>query len=273
MTGHPLSTKLIAIDLDGTFLTSARVPHPENIAAVQRAQEAGVQIVFASGRIRPSMLPFIAPLGLERPVVCSNGGHVIGPDGEELAHFGITREIFEIVLEYVRANGVHLNVYTREEMYFLSDSPWGEEYVHRTRTVRPKVTDSAHAASLDVLKVILIDEPEAIKHHAQALRKQLPEDAARLTESEPEYLEVLHPQADKFTGLQLLTEHLGIEQLHTGAIGDFWNDLEMIRWAGVGGAIGNAIPEVREAADFVARRNDEAGVAQFIDWVLANRRE
>lgn len=269
-----MPTRLLAIDIDGTLLTSERVPHPLNIEAIRRAQENGITVVLASGRIASSIRKFSDELGLDGAMICSNGAHVQGNHGVELLHVDLGEQAKNLTLDYTAEVGVHVSAYTRDELFFVGESKWCEIYRQRVRTVMPEITTAEHVRQMQLLKLILIDEPENIQRHRRALEGILTTDLAAMTESEPDYLEVLSPKANKGLGLQVLSESLGILQAETAAIGDYLNDLEMIQWAGIGGAMGNALDEVKAAANVRVPTNNEAGVARFIDYLIEqNERE
>jgi len=261
--------RLLACDLDGTLLTKERVPHPQNILAIQRALAAGIAVVPASGRIASSIKQFSAELGLNGMMICSNGSHVLGKAGAELLYVGLSPDAIGITLDYAEWVGVHTSGYTRHELYFLSDTKYGEVYRARVRSVVPKQATFEQVRHMSLLKIILIDDPANIPVHRLALEALLPADIASLTESEPEYLEVLSPDANKGLGLKVLSEALGIPREETAAIGDYLNDVEMVEWAGIGAAVGNAVNEVKAVATIQVGTNDEAGVAQFIDYLIA----
>ena len=263
---------MLAVDLDGTLLTHERVPHAENILAIQRALQAGIKVVPASGRIASSIKQFSEELGLDGAMICSNGSHVVGLEGAELLYVGLSPVAIDITLDYAQRSGVHTSGYTRHELYFLSDSDWGDVYRRRVRSVIPQRATFEDVRKMSLLKIILIDGPGNIPNHRRALEAVLPQQVAALTESEPEYLEILSPHANKGLGLKVLSESLGIPQEETAAIGDYLNDVEMVRWAGIGAAVANADYEVRAAADVQVGTNDEAGVAQFIDYLIARNR-
>lgn len=260
--------RLLAIDLDGTLLTKNRVPHPENLLAIQRAQRAGISVVPASGRIASSVRQFSGELGLDGKMICSNGSHVLGEGGAELLYVGLSPEAVDIALTYAERVGVHTSGYTRQELFFLTESKWSEVYRSRVRAVIPKQSTFDQARAMSLLKIILIDEPENIPTHKRALSALLESDLAALTESEPEYLEILSPHANKGLGLKVLSESLGMAREETAAIGDYLNDVEMVEWAGIGAAVANAVSEVKDVADIRVGTNDDAGVAQFIDYLI-----
>jgi Cof subfamily protein (haloacid dehalogenase superfamily) len=265
-----LLADLLAIDLDGTLLTSARLPHPDSVSAILRAKEAGMRVVLSSGRIRPSMIPFAEPLGVLNPMICSNGGHVIGPDGKEIHVRLFDKTIFDVVLDYAEATNSHISVYTRDELLFLRETSWGEAYAKRVRSVLPRVVTPEEARQKEVLKLILIDEPPRIAAHIQAIAPHIDPEVCRMTESEAEYLEFLPTDVSKGAALAMVGAGFGIPAERTAAIGDYLNDLEMLTYAGYSAAVGNAAEATKLAADQVFGTNEEGGVGQFIDWLLVN---
>lgn len=260
--------QLLAVDLDGTLLDSNRQIPEANAKAVAEAVEKGVLVVPASGRIGPSIRPFSDQLGLDGTMICCNGAHVLLA-GEEILHAGLSSQITRTIVEYAFEAEEHLNLYCRDKLYFTGDPVWGEVYLSRVRTVEPIVVPKQEALQLLPTKAILVADPASMPRHFEYFSRALPQDQVELVFSEPDYLEVLPAGFSKATGLRALSERLGISREHVAAIGDFYNDVEMIRWAGLGAAMANAPEEVRQAADVVTKSNDECGVALFIkDYLL-----
>lgn len=264
---------LLAIDLDGTTLTKDRKPHPKNYEAFRRAAENGLLIVPATGRSKDSLRPYAEALGLGQAAICCNGAHVVGPTGEDVAHHGVDRTVFDLLVSYGKEMDVHVHMYSYGRLIFFEPSPWGDLYVSRLTTLEATYCDIATARNLPITKVMIVDDASRIPLHLARLRPQLDPQMAAITESEPEYLEFLHPLANKGHALHTLAEALGVPQERTAAIGDYLNDLEMIRWAGIGAAVANALSEIREIADVVVASNEDGGVASFIDSLLVNQRE
>jgi len=262
--------QLIAIDLDGTLLNSKRLIPEENVEAICQAVRQGVVVVPASGRIGPSIKPFSDQLGLDGTMVCCNGAHVLSGD-RELLHVGLSAEITRVVVEYAFEAEEHLNLYCRDRLYFTSDPVWGEVYLSRVRTILPTVISKEEALKLLPTKAIMVADPNSMQRHFDYFSKTLPQDQVELVFSEPDYLEVLPAGVSKASGLEVLANHLGIPRENTAAIGDFYNDQQMIEWAGTGVAMGNAPDNIKHIADVVTKSNDECGVAAFIkDYVLTN---
>lgn len=228
-----------------------------------------MQVVLASGRIRPSMLQFAEPLGVTRPMICSNGGHIVGSDGGDLSVDLLDLKSLDSIFAYAESSGVHVSVYTRRALYFLHDTEWGEAYAKRVRSVMPQTKPLSEIRGEEVLKVLLIDTPPRIQEHILNIAPLIDPALCRMTESEPEYLELMPAHVSKGAALKTLAEHLGIDQGRVAAIGDYLNDLEMMQFAGHSAAVGNAAEATRLAADRVVGTNEQGGVAEFIDFLLA----
>ncbi len=268
-----MRTRLLATDLDGTLLTAKRIPHPASAHALKRAVQAGITVVLASGRIYPGVRKIAAEAGLPtHPAICSNGSHVAGDAGDILA-LTLSSEAFEAVARYALDNDIHLNAYTREHVLFIHETHWADEYLRRTRLEPPLRATVAEAAELGLMKAMLIDHPSRIAHHRRKLQADLASAGARPTESEPEYLEFMDQFANKGNALRTLAESLGFRREETAAIGDYLNDIEMIEWAGISGAVANAAPELIARARHVVGSNEDGGVAEFVDSVILNGRE
>lgn len=261
--------KLIAIDLDGTLLTSQRQVHPRVKEAVAQALKAGIQVCLASGRALNTMLPFATELSLEGPLVSCNGAYVLGSKLEEIQHKTLDGGVKALVMQYARSEKLHTNVYVGAKVYFSSDGEWAELYRQRTGAVEDAVLSLDELEKLDPLKILFIDSAAAILEHRDRLARLLDASKTTVVLSEAEYLEFLPPIINKAEGLKAVANVLNIDRNECAAIGDYYNDLEMIEWVGFGGAVSTAIDEVKSAATLVVPSNDEGGVAEFIFAVIA----
>ena len=260
--------KLLAIDLDGTLLTSDRRINPRAKLAVSLASEAGIIVCLASGRAVSTMFPYADELGLRGPLVSCNGAYVLGLDREEIHHRTLPDGVKKQVMAYGRENNLHTNVYVGGDVYFSSDGEWAELYRRRTGVSELSVQDMGELDRHKPTKVLFIDSPEAILRHRERLSRLIDPSSATITLSEAEYIEFLPPIINKAEGLKAVANVLNIDSCESAAIGDYYNDLEMVEWAGFGGAVSSAVDEVRNAADIVVSSNDEGGVAEFIQAVM-----
>lgn len=265
--------KLLAVDLDGTLLDSHKVLSERNRAAVRRAEERGVKVCLASGRMIAGIRPYAEQLELRSPVVSCNGAYVVDEAGGEIHHFCLPDDVRDRLLGYVASNNLHLNVYVRERMYFNAKGDWAELYLGRVKNVSPEVIGLADIHKLRPTKMLVVDHPEAIQEHLRELSLWFRPDEVTITISEPDYIEFLPPNINKGEGVWAVARYLGLDWSEVAAIGNWLNDLEMVRWAGLGGAVANAAEEVRQVADVVVASCDHSGVAEFIDFILDPERE
>ncbi|MOA01844.1 putative phosphatase [compost metagenome] len=113
-------------------------------------------------------------------------------------------------------------------------------------------------------KMLIIDDPDYLDELIPVLRELLG-DEVHITKSKPHFLEIMHKEGTKGHALKFLADHFGCDMSQTIAIGDSWNDHEMLEAAGLGVAMGNAIPALKEIADYITASNNEDGVKQVID--------
>jgi len=265
--------KLLAIDLDGTLLASDKRISQQNRAAIQVARQGGIRVVLASGRIGPSMLPFATELGLEQgPMICGNGTIVNLSQANPLYRLHLPSETLTAISDYAWQAGLHLNIYTPEELYFLRNTPWGDLYRSRVETVVPKLMNRGDVPA-DCVKVLVVADPTEVQLHRERILELLADHAIRATESEPEYLEFMDNTATKGYGLAQLSSHLQIDREEIAAIGDYLNDVEMLEFAGISAAVENAHPTAKNTANFVVSSNDHHGVSEFIHQIVLKQYE
>lgn len=265
-----MDIRLIAVDLDGTLLTSAREVHPAGAASLRRADELGIQICFASGRNAASVRPFAASAGVCGSIVSCNGAYVLDASGVEVHHNELPRGAADIVFDYCQSEHVQLNLYSRESVFIAEESEWSRMYIERVRHLTPIKISWKELRSVPITKLLMIDSPDRIQFHRTALGHAIPDGEASQIVSEAEYLEFLAPGVNKSTGVQRIARIMGIEPEHVAAIGDYENDVELLRWAGYSGAVANAPVEVKSAASRIFASNDEGGVAEFIGSIVYN---
>lgn len=179
-----MKTRLLAIDLDGTLLTHDKKITPETKEAIKAAQDAGIIVVLASGRIRPSMLPFARTLGLdEGPMISGNGTHAQKSASEDLYRLHMSRPAIRSIIDYAKIHDLHLNLYTADRLFFLRETLWGDLYRSRVETVIPETLAEEHSA-FDFLKVMVVSEPNALKNHRTNVLVHVDNPTIRATESE-----------------------------------------------------------------------------------------
>lgn len=266
-----MPTHVLAVDLDFTLLDHDREISDTNRRAIQRAVDGGIAVVLASGRGASGVGKYAARLGLEGPMITCNGAFVVMPNGEIIKEHLLAPERLRTVIEFARAGGHHLHLYCRDEVLMPEYSEWVDIYVHKAKQLPPRAVGWDGMLVATANKAIIVTAPETVLAIETSARALFPEEES-VTLSEPEYLEFLCPEASKATGLAALAELLGIPRERTAAIGDYYNDVPMLRWAGHSAAVANAPDDVRAAAHIVVPAHHEFGVAEYIEYLFSNPR-
>ena len=270
-----MSIKLIAFDLDGTFLDPKKNIHPDNIKALKAAAEKGVVIVPATGRIVGGVPQQIRELPFVRYYVTVNGAFVYDAvEDKAVARAEIPLEDALSLLRYEDSLGISYDCYQDGWGYMSADMyDRAGEYVtdpgilKLVLTLRTKVPELKEylrqkGESVQKLQLYFTDMQERARQF-ETLPGMFPDMA--FTTSVPFNIEINSSAATKGQGLAALCRLLGIKAEEVLAFGDDRNDADMIRFAGVGVAMENAIEELRAAADWVTASNSEAGVARGIE--------
>ncbi len=267
----PLRVRLLAIDLDFTLLDKERAIPPKNAEALRRAQERGIQVVLCSGRVASGMRLYAEELDLSSPLVSCNGAYVVTETGEVLADHRIPLSFSRQVLLFCKKNGFSVNVYADDTIHLVEDGEWSQKYLRRVRRANVRWVGWEQMLNLNPNKIILLSDPLTIRDLYEEFSWHFRDAEVSVWISEPEYLEFISGACDKGTGLRCVAEYLGLRPEEVAAIGDYYNDLPMLMWAGHSSAVGNAPPEVREKVDLVVSHHEEGGVAEYVDFLLKER--
>lgn len=267
-----MTIRLVAMDLDDTLLSDDWTISSRVVQAVQRAQAQGVKMTIATGRMSISARPYAEQLGLDVPVITYHGAmiqHVLS--GDILFRRVIPSAVAGEIVWYVAQRGVYVQVYLKDRVITTELNEWSREYA-RMASVPIEKEDLSSLLSQEpegVEKILMMGEEADLDRLAPLLGQRYGEKV-HITKSKPHFLEMTDRTVNKGVALAALAEHLGIAQAEVMAIGDSFNDLEMIKYAGIGVAMGNARSEIKEQADIVTVTNQEDGVAEAIErYVLA----
>jgi len=256
---------LIALDLDGTLLNSSMRLSEGNEEAVRTAVERGVQIVFATARWYALALRTAVRLDIQTPLICCNGAIVKRPlDGTELLHLHVDEALAREAVTMADEAGWEMYTTIGDSTYMRMRAGIIPEKLPAGLKVADRQSERLEEGPATS---VLIYGEEAVDAVAERL---MPKYGARARFSlnrplnSPHYVILTHPEAEKSRGLRMVCEELGIAPQDTLAMGDSESDLEMLRMAGLGIAMGNSPDEVRKAALHIAPTNDQDGVA----WAL-----
>lgn len=257
--------KLIAIDVDDTLLNDELTVTEGTKQAMAAAIENGVTVTLATGRMFASARQIAKDIKLNVPIITYQGALVKTLlDGQVLYERSVPTDAAKEVYAYCEANGLHLQLYVDDELYGTEDNDRIRAYSKQSNIPYRIEPDFSKLIDLPMNKLLMIDEPDRLDQVAAELQS-LVGDRVHITKSKAHYLEIMHKEGTKGHALQYLAEHIGCTMEETIAIGDAWNDREMIQAAGLGVAMGNAVPALKELADYVTLSNNEDGVKHVIE--------
>jgi Cof subfamily protein (haloacid dehalogenase superfamily) len=276
--GFPIG--LIALDLDGTLIGEDLVLGDRTIAAIAGARTRGVAVSIVTGRMTTSALPYARTLGLTDPLVAFQGALVRAlppPErdprlGRILAHHPLAADAARDAIAWARSVGIEPHINHLERFVIGADDPRAEDYSTflgaRAEVVPDLLAWLRHPIS-KVIAVAAADDPIPESILAEGRRRFA--GRAAVTISHPRFLEFLAPGVSKLLGVRHLARRAGVPLGRVLAIGDQFNDLEMIAGVGHGAAMPTAPEPVRAAGRYIARPVADEGAAQLIEeLVLAN---
>lgn len=269
-----MTIRLVATDLDDTLLREDHTISERTVETIRKAREQGIYFTFATGRMPASTRPYAQQLGIDVPIITYNGAMIQEALSEEVLY----RRVIPVatareILRWLLRNELRIQVYRRDKLYVHTMNDWTREYVKALRVSYEEVNllEFIEQEEEGVEKILFFGESDDLKVWGEKFLDCF-RGKVHLTRSKSHFLEMIHPEVNKGVALAALAERFGIKREEIMAIGDNLNDIEMIRYAGLGVAIGNARQELKEVADVVTVPNQEDGVAQVIEkYVLGNQ--
>jgi Cof subfamily protein (haloacid dehalogenase superfamily) len=264
--------KLIALDMDGTLLREDKTISKDTFKAIQRAREKGIKIVLSTGRPIDGIRKYLKQLDLindDDYAVAYNGSLVQNTKTDEIiAQTVMTQE--DAAFLYKLSKELNVNIHALTENSCIT--PKWNKYTQVEIDINGiplEIVDFNNLTNRKIIKIMFVDEPEYLTEVINKLPKKLYEKYSILRSS-PIFLEFLDKKVNKGYGVELLAKKLNIKPEEVICIGDAGNDIHMIKFAGLGVAMGNAFPEVKEAADYITLSNEDNGVAHVINKFVLN---
>ncbi|BAF60916.1 predicted hydrolase [Pelotomaculum thermopropionicum SI] len=257
--------KLVAVDMDDTLLSRDLKLTGRVREAVAAVRAAGVYFTISTGRMYRSALPFARELGLNIPLITYQGALVKNSHTGELVLYrplplARAREIIARIHEL----GYHLNGYLDDRLLVERDTPEGRRYAAMSGVEAEIVGDLLEYLDRDPIKVLTIAE-EPLLDRLSAELTPLYRGKVHIVKSKPHFLEFSHPQATKGDALAYLAGCFGVKREEVMAVGDSYNDLEMLEYAGLGVAVANAREDVKKKAGYVTSAAYGDGVVEALE--------
>jgi Cof subfamily protein (haloacid dehalogenase superfamily) len=268
--------KLLIVDIDGTIAgtsnqVSSRVKH-----AISAAQAQGVRVGIATGRMYKSALRFHHEIGADLPLIAYQGAWIQDPaTGITHRHLPVPIEIAQELIDYFEQphllDQLSIHVYRDDCLYVRKINPDTEAYVGRSGVEVIAAPDLRAVLTERPTKILAMSEDIAlIQSLLTELRQRYTPADLHVTTSVPIFLETTQAGVNKGDAIDYLVKLLGITSENVLAIGDNYNDVEMLAYAGIGVAMGNAPEDVQSLGDWVAPHVDEDGVAVAIEKFILN---
>ncbi|MBR4949886.1 MAG: HAD family phosphatase, partial [Clostridia bacterium] len=259
---------LFCTDLDGTLYTKDKKVSKENLEAIEYFKKEGGKFTFITGRVHQTSEEIFNTIKPNAPYGCLNGGGIYdGENKKYLWNMLLPKEALELVCEVdKKIPQMGIQVCTKKEVIFSKESA-AMEYFRQVTGV-PDIRYSYKDVKDPILKVVLgsVVEEEIIEV-SKLLNSHPKAKEFDFIRSEKRLYEILPKGANKGLALEKLAEILGISMEKTIAVGDYDNDVSMVKRAGVGFAVSNAVEDVKAAADYITVSNEESAIAKIIDML------
>lgn len=266
--------RLVIADVDGTLVTKEKVLTPRTIDAVKRLRDAGIAFSITSGRPPLGMKMLIDPLGLIEPIAAFNGGVFVHPDLSVMTQSFVPAETAAKIIQAIGRHGLDCWVYTDRD--WLVRDPKAPHVAREEWTVKfpPTVVPDFDSHLERVAKIVGASDDYAAVSRCEIDVQHDCGNHASAARSQPYYLDVTHPNANKGHVVTVLSQALFIPPEQIATIGDMPNDVLMFQKSGLSIAMGNASPEVQHQASVVTASNEDEGFAYAMErFVLGNSRE
>jgi hypothetical protein len=265
--------RLVLSDVDGTLVTSQKNLTERTIRAVQRLRDVGVIFAITSARPPQGLLQFVEPLDMSTPLAGFNGAMLVDKDSNVLEVKTIGLGVVAPVLDVLAAHGVGAWVFRGAE-WFVSDEHG--PHVEREAFIcqcSPIMRAAFTGLDAGVAKIVGVSDDLDAVSAAQFEIAERFEGHVSATRSQPYYLDVTHPEANKGSVVTYLSALYGIASSGILTIGDMQNDVSMFGRSGLSIAMGNAEPAVQSAAHEVTSSNNDEGFARAVEYFVLDRPE
>lgn len=272
-----MEKKLLVLDIDGTLVNNQKQITPRTKEALFQAMEAGHSVMIASGRPTPGVQRYVDELQMAKYggyTLTYNGARVQEcSSGKDIYEKRLSRDLLPMLYDFAKTHDLGIITYEND----LSKNPqvlsgrrlddwilWEAKINGLTVGERDDFLDYVN---YDVYKVLMTADPEKSEGYMNELRDMLGV-RANVMRSEAFFIEITARGIDKAGTLERVIGPVGVSQNNTICCGDAFNDISMVKYAGVGVAMGNAKPEVKEVADYITASNEEDGIAQVVERFL-----
>src|SRR5215468_10136136 len=261
----------VLADVDGTLVTKSKALTPRAIEAIEELHERGVIFAITSGRPPRGMRMLVHPLEMRGPMAAFNGGIIVQPDLTIADERPIPADVAPTVIDAIRAHGLYPWIYRGTEWYVTDpDAPHAAREA-ATVQFQPTVVPSYDRLLDRAVKIVGVsDDHDRVARCEAAVQQQFGTHVSA-SRSQPYYLDVTHPEANKGVVVEGLSQYYQIPLAQIATFGDGANDVLMFRRSGVSIAMGNASPQVQAQATYVTASNEDEGFAKAVEEFVLPR--
>ena len=260
--------KLLVSDIDGTLVTPGMTLPRENILAIKRFIDAGGLFTLATGRAHDSVRQFIKPALVNAPAIVSNGAVIYDYSTDEFLYSSVlSSNAFDLIKNIMGAfPHAGIEVHTPDTLYMIRQSPQSEQHI-TDESIAYTFAALEDIRDKEWIKILVAAEPRIIDkvvRHCDGLAT----DEFTFVRTGLIYYEIVSQGQNKGSTLKRLADMLNIDIKDTYAIGDFYNDIELLQTASVSAVAGSGLEELKKTCDFVSVDVYDGAVAAFIDYIL-----
>lgn len=257
--------KLVVIDVDGTLLNDKKELPVANQKMIEELANKGVNFILASGRPYQSLRPYTKKLEVYLPLIAANGAVIKGSlTGHTYYKSNLSLYKSQKIIEYGLKNDYGISLYYEGEI-ITSSQKMVEGHIE-LEGIEPKLKEDLKV-SRPPIKIIYHGSKTQIDRAYSFLREEY-QNEIYVTRSDEEYLELMDVSVSKGRALEYMMVRMNFNRADVIAIGNNFNDLAMFETAGMAVAVDNSPPEVKEAADFITKSNQEAGVSYALNELI-----
>lgn len=261
--------KAVFSDIDGTLLnTSHKIPEQTKEKIMEMSGQ-GVPFVLVSARMPKGMKAIRDELGAKNPMICYSGALVVDGNLQPVYSVALKKDESKKLCKSIReiVPEVSVNIYSND-CWMAEDLEeyWVAQEMDITGVMAKEVSFEDETVFEEVHKILCMGKAEDITLLEKELQKLFPQ--IRIYKSKDTYLEIMSMKASKSDAVHMLEGVFGVNQKEIISFGDGHNDIDMLRYAGLGVAMGNASDEVKEASDYVTDINDREGLRQVLDMAF-----
>ena len=251
-------------DVDGTLLTSAKTLTERSAQAVAELHRRGIGFAVISGRPPRGMSMLVEPLSIAAPIAGFNGGAFTGPDLTPIEDHLLARETAQRTHDLLQARGVDVWVFNGLDWLLVNTDNAHVATEIRAVHFQPTLVRSLEPALASAFKVVGVSEDHDLLARCERELQGVLGEQASASRSQPYYLDVTHPMANKGVAVTRLAALMGVPLAEVAVIGDSHNDVSMFAQGGLSIAMGNAVPDVQARAKVVTGSNDHEGFAEAV---------